>query len=277
MSLAYLNGEYLPIEDAKVSVLDRGFLFGDGVYEVIPFYCDKGLGLHEHLQRLEQSLAAIEITSPLSTGQWQTVFEKLLSASDAENNGIYFQITRGAPPARIHAFPGDEVKPTVFAFAMPLTKGKLNAGIKTITREDMRWKNCFIKSLNLLPNCMANQTAVIEKANETIFIEDDFVTEGSSSNVFIVKDGTVSTTPATSRILNGITRRFVLKILHELSIPVKERAISQAELENADEIWVTSSTREIAPVIQLNELTISNGKPGKLWQQVYPAYMALTK
>lgn len=271
MTICYLNSEYLPLEKAQISVLDRGFLFGDGVYEVIPFYEGRGFGLDEHLDRLNASLAKIHIANPLTHEEWKTIFARLLQNQSDPNNSIYLQITRGAAVQRAHAFSKD-LKPTVFAYASSFTPGKNANGIAAITTPDIRWQYCGIKSINLLPNCLATQAALDAEAQETIFIEDDKVTEGAISNIFVVKNKIVYTAPATGRILNGVTRQFVIRLLNELAIPIIEEAVSTHFLENADEIWSTSSTREVVPVIRLNQKTIGAGQPGPIAHQIMNAY-----
>lgn len=276
MSLAYLNGEFLPIEKAQVSVMDRGFLFADSIYEVIPFYNGKGLGLDAHLQRLANSLAAVEITAPLTADEWKAVFTRLL-AEHTGNTKLYLQVTRGASAVRDFVYPDANTSPTVFAFATEFTPGRLNAGCKAITIEDIRWRDCFIKSTNLLPSCMATELAKRHDCEEALLHKHGNLTEGASCNVFVVQNGTVLTTPASPNILNGITRQIVLRILAELNIPHAESNVPLENLTTADEIWVTSSTREVAPVIELNSAPIGTGKPGPIWQQVAKAYAELAK
>ena len=212
MSLAYLNGEFLPLEKAHVSVLDRGFLFADAVYEVIPFYQGKGLGVDAHLQRLANSLAAIEIKNPLSNDEWKAIFARLLEAQSG-NAKLYCQVTRGVSALRDFAYPAATIAPTVFAFATGFTPGRLNAGCKAITLEDIRWRDCYIKSTNLLPSCMSSELAKRHDCEEAILHKHDQLTEGASCNVFVVKEGIVLTTPVSPHILNGITRQLVLAIL----------------------------------------------------------------
>jgi D-alanine transaminase len=275
MTVVYLNGEYLPLEKAQVSVLDRGFLFGDGVYEVIPFYQTRGVGLEEHMERLEQSLAAVQIHVNLTYGQWLAIFDRLISEDPQADYKIYLQVTRGSAPTREFAHPDASVTPTIMAYAMPFNRGGSVNGINTITHEDLRWSNCYIKSLNLLPSCLATEKAKQHDAQEAILYRDHLVTEGASSNVFIVKNNKVFTTPATPHILNGVTRRLVLKVLQELNIAHSEQDFSLTDLQTADEVWITSSTREIAPVIAIDGQAVNDGKPGHVWKKVYAAYQQL--
>lgn len=277
MSLAYFNGEFMPLTEVRVSALDRGFLFGDGVYEAIPFYKNKGFGEAEHLARLAKSLQALEIATPLSITAWQTIFQRLLASQTEENNIIYLQITRGVMTERLHIYPPANTEPTVFAFVKAFTPGRLSDGINAITLEDIRWRDCYIKSLNLLPNCMASELAHRHNANEAILYQDNQVTEGSSSNIFMVKDNHVCTTSLSPNILSGISRIMTLKILKNQKIPYSEKTITLAELQTADEIWITSSTREIAPVLKLDNKVIGTGCPGPIWQKVYQEYVAQTQ
>ena len=272
MSLAYINGKFMPLAEVQISALDRGFLFGDGVYEAIPFYNGVGFGETEHLQRLENSLQALGIPVPLSPEKWQRIFQHLLNSQDTRNNIIYLQITRGVMSERVHAYPPVGTKPTIFAFIKEFVSGRLQKGINAITLEDIRWRDCYIKSLNLLPNCMASELAHRNNANEAILHRDGMVTEGSSSNIFIVKAGIFYTTPLSPHILSGISRTITLNILQQQGIAYSEEAISLIALQEADEIWITSSTREIAPVVKLDNTVIGNGKPGPIWQQVYKQY-----
>jgi D-alanine transaminase len=272
MSIVYLNGQFLPLSEAHISPLDRGFLFGDGIYEVIPFYNGKGMGLDEHLVRLQHSLDAVEIKNPLSDAGWQKVFTHLLQEQTADAVAVYLQITRGAGEKRTHFFPDPTVTPTVFAYATTFNSDEYNNGLAAITLEDIRWRDCYIKSLNLLPNCLAREVAQRHGAQEALLYHDNLVTEGSSSNVFIVKNGCVVTPPLSVHILPGITRTLILQILAEQKISYVETALSLETLRDADEIWISSSIREVAPVIKLDDKIIGDGKPGFITQQVMQQY-----
>jgi D-alanine transaminase len=277
MGMIYLNGQYLQQEEAFVSVMDRGFLFGDGVYEVVAFYNDFGCGLEEHYERLEKSLDAVEIKNPFTFTTFNTVCKKLRKQYTEKTVMIYLQITRGAAEVRAHAFPAPEVEPTVFAYAQPFVSGSLSKGIRAITLEDIRWRDCEIKSLNLLPNVLASEYAKRRNAQEVIFFRDDKVTEGAISNVFVVKNGVITTTPLSPNILGGITRKLVLQFIHELKLPFVEAYIPLDALSDADEIWVSSSTREIVPVVAIDDKPIADGKPGALWKQIYTRYCEFVK
>lgn len=277
MSLAYLNGKFLPLADAKVSALDRGFVFGDGVYEVIPAYPNNYLLREkEHLVRLDNSLKAIEIDIPLTHAEWHEIFTRLLAEPHAETCAIYLQITRGAPTKRTHVFPVPAVTPTVFAFVSDVTiktPAELAKGFSVAIHQDIRWSNCFIKSINLLPNLLMLEHGKRAGFDEVILIRDGLLTEACASNVFIVKDDMILTPPAEGQILGGITRDLVLELLAKHKIPHKQTEITEQEVLNADEIWFTSSTKEIAPVIKLNDQTVSGGKPGPMWHKVHPLFI----
>ncbi len=267
----FLNGEFLPIREAKVSVLDRGFLFGDGVYEVIPAYGRKLFCFSEHMQRFDESLAAIRLSSPYSHSQLQEIFERLIESSEEENQYLYCQITRGAAENRDHTFPKD-VTPSVFAMSSPFKTPypedyEKIGGIQCITYPDNRWLRCDIKAICLLANILARQTAVDEGMSESIFIRDGFVTEGAATNLFIVKDGSVITPAKNHLILGGITRNLVVQLLHTHHITVEEKDITVEAFECADEVWLTSSTKEIMPVTRVDKKLVGNGNIGPLWTQ----------
>ena len=272
-STVYLNGEYLPLEQACVPVLDRGFIFGDGVYEVIPVYNRKVFRLEHHLQRLNNSMRAVRLNNPFTDAEWSEIINNVIDRNDGGDQSIYLQITRGVAN-RDHRFPGD-VAPTVFVMSnlfVMVPREQLEHGVSAITLDDIRWQYCSIKSIALLPNILLRQQAVEQGAAEAILIRDNEVTEGAASNVFIVKDGVIITPPKTDCLLPGITRDLVVEQAHEHDIPVKEIIIQQDDLLAADEIWLTRSTKEILPVTQLNGETVGSGKPGPVWEQMYGLY-----
>ena len=276
MTIAYLNGDYLPLEQVKISAMDRGFLFGDGIYEVIPVYHAKPFRLAQHLQRLQNSLAAIQLEIPLNGQALEEIFNALIAHNGGENQSIYVQCTRGPAPVRDHPFPL-HIQPTIFAYSVPLLDKKideLKQGIKAITVNDMRWQRCDIKSINLLANVLLRQQAIDANAFEAILINDNLALEGSSSNLFIVKDNTIITPPLSEKILGGITRDLVLELAEGNNYSVQQRNIPVTELNNADEIWLTSSTREIMPVIQLNDTVIGKGEAGPVWHNLIQYYQA---
>jgi len=274
-SIVYLNGEYLPLDQACVPVLDRGFIFGDGVYEVIPVYGGKAFRLQHHLQRLKNSMQAVRLTNPHTDEEWSTIINDVVTRNSSGDQSIYLQITRGVA-RRDHRFPGDAT-PTVFVMSNlfeAVPKEQLEHGVNAITLDDIRWQYCSIKSIALLPNILLRQQAVEQGAAEAILLRNGEVTEGAASNVFIVKDGVITTPPKTDCLLPGITRDLLVEQANEHGLAVKETNIKQTDLETADEIWLTSSTKEILPVTQLNGQTVGSGKPGTVWQQMYALYQA---
>ncbi|MDH5571787.1 MAG: D-amino acid aminotransferase [Gammaproteobacteria bacterium] len=268
-SICYLNGEFLPLENAQVSVLDRGFIFGDGIYEVIPVYGTNPFRLKEHLQRLDNSLKAVRMVNPLSDAQWEDMLTKLISQNSNGDQSVYMQITRGVAK-RDHAFPAN-TKATVFAMSSPLpssSKTLASEGVTAITLDDIRWRYCNIKSIALLPNILLRQQALDNKAVEAILVREGMVTEGAASNVFIVKNGVIKTPVKSECLLPGITRDLIVELAVKNKLPCEETEISEAELLAADEIWLSSSIKEILPVTRLNDKTVADGKPGKVWQQM---------
>ena len=270
MSLVYLNGEFKPIEEASISVLDRGFTFGDGVYEVIPIFNRKIFRFSEHITRLENSLREIYMSNPLKENEWRDIFNKLIDSLELANQSIYLQITRGVS-RRDHDISIAD-KPTVFAMSRPLETNNFSSGIKAITHEDIRWQLCNIKATTLLPSILLRHKAKEQEARETILIRDKYVTEGAASNVFVCTDDKILTPARTSHVLSGITRDLIVEILMHNDLPIVEGSISESKLFSAGEIWVTSSTWEIVPVVELDDKLVGNGKPGPLWQQANKLY-----
>ena len=272
-NILYLNGELVPASEAKVSVLDRGFIFGDGVYEVIPAYGGNLFRLKEHLKRLENNLIQVRIPPPLSNDKWYEILGELVRTNGGGDLSVYLQVTRGIA-ARDHAFPLD-VQPTVMATTTPLKpvdSELLSNGVGVITMDDFRWQYCNIKSIALLPNVLARQEAADSNAAEAIFIRDGVVTEGAASNVFVVKNREIVTPAKSQYLLPGITRDLVLELAEENRIARREGDITQADLEEADEIWLTSSTKEILPVTKLNGSSVGSGYPGPLWSRLLALY-----
>jgi D-alanine transaminase len=266
----YLNGQYLPLADAKVSVMDRGFLFGDGVYEVIPAYFGQLFRLEDHLERLDNSLNAIRLQNPHSHEQWRNLLTPLLKKG--LDQSVYLQVTRGAAPKRDHAFP-QRVTPTVFAMVSGIAPhADPDNGVKAISMEDSRWKLCHTKAITLLANVLLRQAAVDNGCAEAILFKDGYLTEGAASNVFAVIDGVLMTPPKSPAILPGITRDVILEIARRNNIPCSEQAIPMDKLRKASEIWITSSTREIIPVVELDDEKIADGKPGALWKSLYKLF-----
>ena len=274
MATVYLNGDFLPVDQAKVSVLDRGFLFGDGVYEVIPVYGGRLLRLEHHLQRLQNSLDAIGLVNPRSDGQWTDIFHALIQQNPSTDHSLYLQVTRGVAPKRDHAYP-QETRPTVFVMVNPLKpmdKQELAQGVEAITLDDIRWRACNIKATALLANAMLRNQAVERGAAEAILIRDGMVTEGAASNVFVIRKGELLTPPKGPLLLPGITRDLVLELASENGMPAQEVEIPEASLHKADEIWLTSSTREILPVVKLDGVAVGNGEAGPIWQGMIDIY-----
>jgi D-alanine transaminase len=273
-----LNGVFLPLEDARVSVLDRGFLFGDGVYEVIPVYGGRLFRLAHHLKRLDNSLSGVRIANPLTHEQWQSVLEELVARNEGSDQAVYLKVTRGADSKRDHAFPAD-ITPTVFAMSTPMPGARdlgKETGITAITLPDIRWKLCNIKAITLLPNVMLRQQAIEAGSAEAILINGGYAIEGAASNLFIVKHGVLITPPKGNALLPGITRDLILELAASNAIPFREADIHEDELFDADEVWLTSSTREISPVISIDDKPVGNGKPGPLWQRMSELYQDYT-
>jgi D-alanine transaminase len=270
----YLNGRFLPLAEAKVPVMDRGFLFGDSVYEVIPAYAGKLFRLPHHLQRLDDSLAAIRMDNPMSHHQWQAMLEQLLAQRPGTDQSVYLQVSRGADTTRDHAIPPG-ITPTVLAMADPIPPVNpkyARDGIKAVTMDDIRWRLCNIKTTALLANVLLRQQAVDESATEAILIRDGSATEGAASNLFVVRDGVLITPPKSRFLLPGITRDLVLELADKAGVAHAEREISEAELKSADEVWLTSSTKEIMPVTDLDSQPVQDGKPGPLFQKMSRLY-----
>jgi len=274
MSTVYLNGNYLAEEDASISVLDRGFIFGDGVYEVIPCYGGHLFRLEQHIQRLQNSLDGIRLKNPLTDSQWQEIIEEVVRRNDDNVDlSIYLQVTRGVAK-RDHVFP-DNVSPTVFIMSntmLPVSDTKLANGVVAITHDDIRWRYCHIKSIALLPNTLMRQVAREAGADEAILNRDGKITEGAASNIFIVKKNKIITPPKDECLLPGITRDLILEIAANANLDYNEEEISLAQLQDADEIWLTSSTKEILPVTQLDNKPVGNGKPGVCWKDMLARY-----
>jgi len=270
MSLVYLNGEFKSLAEASINVLDRGFTFGDGVYEVIPIFNRIIFRFDEHIQRLENSLEAIYMDNPLSKNDWYSIFNQLIDSIEQSDQSIYLQITRGVTDRDHDISLADS--PTIFAMSRPIEKKDLISGIKAITHEDIRWQYCDIKAITLLPGVLLRHKAKKQGATEAILIRDGYVTEGAASNVFICKNNEILTPPKNNHVLPGITRNLVLEILSKNNMTCVETSIREEKLVDADEIWVTSSTWEIVPVIELDNKPVGSGKTGPLWHKVNHLY-----
>ncbi|MHB1213752.1 MAG: D-amino acid aminotransferase [Thiobacillus sp.] len=269
----YLNGQFLPLAEAKVSVLDRGFVFGDGVYELVPVYSNKPFRLDEHLHRLQGSLAGIRLDDPHMLPGWRELVLRLIGMQDFADQSVYIQVTRGVAP-RDHAFPKG-VPPTVFMFAQPLVTSSPEqkaAGVCAVSAVDNRWLRCNIKAISLLANILLRQQAVDVDCAETVMLRDGFLTEGAASNIFVVKDGVLRAPPPSSLMLTGITYDVVLELAAAHGIPHEVRAISEAEVRNADELWMTSSTKEIMAIVKLDGAPVGAGMPGPLARKMDALY-----
>jgi len=279
MSTVYLNGAFLPIEQACVSVMDRGFLFGDGVYEVIPAYGGRLFRFPHHLQRLQNSLEGIRLANPCGDAQWQSILTELLErnregAGDHNDQSVYLQVTRGSAPKRDHSFP-EQVTPTVFAMSTPIAEPDPNIeahGVAAVTLDDIRWQMCNIKAITLLPNVLLRQQATEQSSAEALLVKDGLVIEGSASNVFVIKDGLIQTPPNGPLMLPGITRDLVLELAAEHGLRCSENDVPDTALRDADEIWITSSTREIIPVTRLDGRPVGTGLPGPVWKTIIGFY-----
>ncbi|OGT25820.1 MAG: hypothetical protein A3I77_00145 [Gammaproteobacteria bacterium RIFCSPLOWO2_02_FULL_42_14] len=275
MSIIYLNGQFIPQEKATVSIMDRGFLFGDGVYEVIPAFHGKLFLCDEHLHRLEKSLYALNMKNPHSLSEWKTIFKTLIEKnSPQEKQSVYCQITRGTEETRQHLW-SDHLIPTVVCFllsAKTTPMSEIEKGYSAITAEDSRRSDCFIKAIDLLPSILAMQAARKAGAYEAILIRNGIVTECIASNVFIVKNNIILTPPLSRYILKGVTRDLILQLAAKNNIPCEEKTITPDMLKNADEIWVTGSTKELSPIVLLDKKSVGLGTAGPVWKKMRELY-----
>ena len=280
MTIAYLNGEYMPLEEARISPMDRGFLFGDGIYEVIPSYDGKMVGFGPHIARMKDGLEAIEINLDWTDEQWRELCTSLLEKNGNGNLGIYLHVTRGADIKRHHAYP-EGIQPTVFGYAFdisapPIPKRDQITPYTCATGHDMRWDRCNIKSISLLGNVMHFQQGYSKgDAEILLYNEANELTECGACNAYIVKNGVVATPPLDNQILPGITRQLLLGVLHaDGSIPIEERVITMDEVWDADEVWISSSSKEVVPVVKLDGKPVGDGMPGPVWEKAAKLYSA---
>jgi D-alanine transaminase len=271
MSLCYLNGSFLPLAEAQIPVLDRGFIFGDGVYEVIPAFGRRPFRLDAHLRRLDRSLGAIGMRPVLAAAVWTEIFARLLSTNEGEDQTVYVHITRGVAP-RVHA-PPPGLAPTVFVMSTPLARQDLVQTVSAVTHEDFRWQRCDIKSISLLGNVLLRQFAVDAGAHEAILLRDGQVTEGASSNVFVVHDGQLYTPPHSHLLLPGVTRDLLVELLADTADAVREAPVTGQMLRSAAEIWLSSSGRELAPVVTLDGRPVGAGSVGEVYRRVLARYL----
>jgi len=280
MSIVYLNGDYMPMEQAKISPMDRGFLFGDGIYEVVPSYDGKLVGFAPHMDRMQDGLDAIEIQLRVNHDAWRNIANELITRNDGGNIGIYFHVSRGADTQRHHAYP-EGIAPTVYAFAFeippaPIADKSAAMPYTVSTAEDLRWKRCNIKSTALLGNVMHYQHGHARGHNETLlYNQDGELTEAAACNLYVIKNGIVATPLLDHQKLPGITRLMLLEILRrDGSIAVQERVVTLDELHNADEVWISSSSKEIAPVIEIDGTPVGDGTIGDVWLAAQTLYSA---
>lgn len=274
MGSVYLNGEILPLEQARVSVLDRGFLFGDGVYEVIPAYGGRPLRLAQHLDRLDRSLAAIRLTNPFPRRDWSDLVHRMLEELGTADQYVYLQVTRGVVPERDHLCP-EGVTPTVFLMTKPIKPrdpAVSERGVGAATCEDLRWLMCDVKAIALLANVLFRRQAADAGALEAILVRDGLAVEGAVSNLFVVRDGVLVTPPKSRYLLPGITRDLVLELACAEGIPAREADIPREDLFRAEEVWLSSSTREVLPVTRIDGQAVGDGSPGPLWHRMSTIY-----
>ncbi len=276
--ICYINGEFLPLQEARISPLDRGFLFGDSVYEVLPVFEGRMFRFREHFDRLARSLHEIRLPAPHSHQEWLALLEELIRRNGSGPMYVYVQVTRGMELGRDHAFPAN-ARPTVFALASPLpvlSEAQRAEGLRAITVEDFRWGRCDIKTTALLANVLMKQQAVDAGAQEALIVRDGEVLEGSSTSVFIVRDGTLITPQNSHRILPGTTRDAALELADGLA-PIEIRRIAVDELRAADEVWISAATRDVLPITRIDGRAVGSGKPGPLWQKVSAAFEQLRR
>jgi D-alanine transaminase len=271
--MIYLNGQFMPMEEARIPVLDRGFIFGDGVYEVIPVYSRHPFRLEEHLRRLQASLDAIRLRNPHPADEWARLIRRLVELNETHDQSVYLHVTRGVAK-RDHAFPPGAV-PTVFMMSNPLStppRQQVDNGVGAVTAEDNRWLRCDIKSISLLPNVLLRQFAVDADCVETVLIRDGALTEGAASNVFAVRAGVLLTPPKTNLMLPGITYDVVLELARANGMICEVRQVTVSELRTADELWLTSSTKEVLAITRLDGKPVGSGKPGPIFRRMYSLY-----
>jgi D-alanine transaminase len=271
--MVFLNGKFLPIEEAKIPVLDRGFIFGDGIYELVPVYSRVPFRLDEHLSRLERSLSETGIRNPYSRAQWREIIFKLIDSQSFDDQGVYFQVTRGVAK-RDHAFPKN-VEPTVFMMSNPLVnppRELVEKGGFAVSAKDNRWLRCDIKSISLIGNCLLRELSAEANAAETILFRDGKLTEASASNVFAVKKGVILSPAKTNLILPGITYDVVSELAHANGMPMEFRPVLESEVRAADELWVTSSSKEVLAIVELDGRRIGEGRPGPVFRRMYQLY-----
>ncbi|MGE5467753.1 MAG: D-amino acid aminotransferase [Ignavibacteria bacterium] len=274
MNLAYLNGTFQTLADARVSVMDRGFLFGDGVYEVIPVYSRRPFRIDEHLARLQNTLDGIRLANPHTAQEWKELIGRIVSEAEWDDQSVYLQVTRGPMEKRNHAFPA-VVTPTVFIMSEALVTPPAElcaTGVAAVTAADFRWLHCDFKATSLLANCLLRQLAVDAGCAETVLLRDGFLTEGAASNIFVVKGGRLLAPIKNHLMLPGITYDVVLELAAAHGLPCEVRDVVEAEVRGAEELWLTSSTKEVLPIVALDGRAIGTGRPGPLFAKMHDWY-----
>jgi len=272
-TLCYLDGEYTALRDAKISVLDRGFIFGDGIYEYVPVYFGQPFCFEEHMARLDRSLAELQIANPLSLAQWRDIVMRLVAPGGDAPQSVYFQVTRGVAP-RDHAMVRG-IRPTVFVMVNPLppiSDAVRAKGVACVTAEDFRWQKAHIKSTSLLGAVLARQISVEAGAAETVMFRGEWLSEASSSNVWIVKDDVLIGPPKDNLVLTGIRYGLLERLCEARGISFALRRISRDEVFAADELLISSASKELLPVVTLDGRAIGNGRPGPIYESLYTAY-----
>ena len=270
----YLNGGFVSLAEARVPVMDRGFLFGDGVYEVVPVYSRRPFRLDEHLDRLDRSLAGIRLDNPLSRQAWREVVGRIVAEAAWDDQSVYIQITRGPMENRNHAFP-KTVRPTVLVMPEPLLtppQAQRDAGVAAVSAADIRWLRCDLKATSLLANCLLRQHAVEAGCAETVLFRDGFLTEGAASSIFVVRQGGLVVPPKGHLMLPGITYDLVLELAARHGLPAQVRDVLEAEVRAADELWMCSSTKEVLPIVALDGSAVGDGRPGPVFAKMYAWY-----
>ena len=271
--IAHFNGKLLPIDQISISPLDRGFIFGDGVYEVIPVYGGVPLRAREHFERLQRSMDEIQLTNPHTVDEWMKLTQELLGHHPGDQ-AVYVHVTRGAPQKRDHVIPKG-LQPTVFMMSNPMTTPSREAvenGVACVTSRDFRWEKCHVKSTSLLGNVLARQISADVGATETILFRDGHLTEASSSNVFVVKNGVVAAPPRDNLILMGITYDLVMQLARDGAVKLETRPVTEAEVRTADEVWLSSSTKEVLAVSTLDGKPVGSGQPGPIFRRMHQLY-----
>lgn len=273
MSIAYLNGSWQPIDEARVSVLDRGFMFGDGVYEVIPVYRGKTFAEDQHLARLANSLNELHITMPMAQDAWRELFAEAIERGGEDEAVLYVQVTRGVATSRTHIYETSE--PTVLVTASKRVLRKISDQYRMVTKNDFRWGRGDLKVISLAANSLLKNEALSEGYDDAILIRDGKVTEASSSNIFVIKDGVIATPVANNFLLHGVTRAQVMSLAQKHGMPLEERDVDEKELLTADEVWITSTSIEVWPVVSINGQAVGNGESGLLYQKMYQLFQEL--